>query len=180
MADIIMTGYIGAVTIAGVAAEYRDELIKKLPHGLVDRAAEYMEALEGSLSECSPDTSFVKEDDIVLPVGEGGIFRALSGISSITKKGFVVNLRDINITQETVEICEIYDVNPYKLYSPGCCLYVSSQGMSLLRALRDKGYTADIIGYTTSDNDKKVVNGDETRYLETRFEDEIKKIKRQL
>lgn len=38
MADIIMTGYIGAVTIAGVAAEYRDELIKKLPHGLVDRA----------------------------------------------------------------------------------------------------------------------------------------------
>ena len=32
MADIIMTGYIGAVTIAGVAAEYRDELIKKLPH----------------------------------------------------------------------------------------------------------------------------------------------------
>ena len=36
------------------------------------------------------------------------------------------------------------------------------------------------IGYTTSDNDKKVVNGDETRYLETRFEDEIKKIKRQL
>ena len=48
MADIIMTGYIGAVTIAGVAAEYRDELIKKLPHGLVDRAAGYMEALEGS------------------------------------------------------------------------------------------------------------------------------------
>ena len=71
MADIIMTGYIGAVTIAGVAAEYRDELIKKLPRGLVDRAAGYMEALEGSLSECSPDTSFVKEDDIVLPVGEG-------------------------------------------------------------------------------------------------------------
>ena len=45
-------------------------------------------------------------------------------------------------------------------------LIVTDRPAHLMEALEGEGIPAAVIGYLTSDNDKKIVNGDEVRYLD--------------
>ena len=47
---------------------------------------------------------------------------------------------------------------------------------NLIRALEEQGIEATVIGRTTADNDKLILNEEETRYLEPPRTDEIYKI----
>lgn len=50
--------------------------------------------------------------------------------------GCTIELRAIPILQETVEVCEVFDINPYRLSSGGCLLMAADNGFSALNALR--------------------------------------------
>ena len=45
-------------------------------------------------------------------------------------------------------------------------LIVTDRPAHMIEALEDEGIPATVIGYLTNDNDKKLVNGDEIRYLD--------------
>ena len=85
-------------------------------------------------------------------------------------------MRDIPIRQETVEICEYYDLNPYELLSGGALLMAAENGKKLVEALQGEGIPAFVIGKTNAGNDKVVINRDEVRYLTMPSADEIFKI----
>lgn len=80
--------------------------------------------------------------------------------------GLSVELKKIPLKQETVELCDFIDVNPYLLPSLGALLIACDHGEQLVRGLRQEGIAAAVIGSFTSSNDRIIVNDDETRYLE--------------
>lgn len=55
-------------------------------------------------------------------VTEGGIFGALWEMAEASGVGLDIDLKKIPIRQETIEICEVYDINPYLLISSGAML----------------------------------------------------------
>lgn len=105
------------------------------------------------------------EDAGVYCIGRTGVFGALWELASITKKGFSVELGEIPIYQETIELCEFFDVNPYMLRSGGALLIAVKQGRSLVEKCRGYGIKAAVIGSMENHADKLVCNGEERRYL---------------
>ena len=55
-------------------------------------------------------------------MGEGGFLSALWKMAEASGVGLSADLRSVPIRQETIEICEIFDVNPYRLLSGGSVL----------------------------------------------------------
>ena len=86
-------------------------------------------------------------------------------------------MKRIPVRQETIEICEFFELNPYELVSGGCLLMVADKGYDLVRELEEEHIPAAVIGKTTGDNDRIVINKEERRFLEPRKPDEIYKIK---
>ena len=109
-------------------------------------------------------------------VRNGGVFGALWELSRKIGVGLNIDLKKIPVRQETIEICEFYDLNPYEFLSGGALLMVTENGDALVEALEQEGISAAVIGMTTGGNDKIIRNQDETRYLEPTVPDEIWKI----
>ncbi len=85
----------------------------------------------------------------------------------------------VPIRQETIEICEILDVNPYKLLSGGrgYSYRYSMAGDALVQELRSgMGMMAAVIGQTNAGNDRMLYCNGNGRYLERPAKDEIYKI----
>lgn len=109
-------------------------------------------------------------------VTEGGIFGALWEIAAASRVGLEVYLQKIQLKQETVEICEFFDLNPYMLISSGCMLIVTDKANLLVERLKEQGIASAVIGRITEGNDRIVINGDERRYLEPAKSDELYKL----
>lgn len=114
--------------------------------------------------------------DVICAAAEGGIFHALWTLAQRAGVGLDIDLKRIPIRQETVEICNTLDINPYELLSNGSLLCLSSRGEELVRCLAEEGIFAAVIGNAVPGNDRVVRNGEETRFLEPAGEDEIYKI----
>ena len=80
------------------------------------------------------------------------------------------------VWQETVEVSEVFDINPYMLDGTGSLLIVTNNGERLVDVLEEKGINASVIGIITSDKNRVLINGDETRFLEPQRGDEIYKL----
>jgi hydrogenase maturation factor len=109
-------------------------------------------------------------------VTEGGIFGALWEIAAASKVGLEVDLKKILLKQETVEICEFYDLNPYMLISSGCMLMITDKANQLVDRLKAAGIAAAVIGRITEGNDRIIINEEERRYLEPPKSDELYKV----
>ena len=99
-------------------------------------------------------------------MGEGGFLAALWKMAEASGVGLEVDLRSVPIRQETIEICEIFDVNPYKLMSGGSVLLGIQGGDAFVQELRREGIMAAVIGQTNSGNDRLLYSGGNARYLE--------------
>ena len=81
-----------------------------------------------------------------------------------------------DVRQETIELCEVFDINPYLLISSGCMLIGCENGNLLVERLQDAGIPAAVIGRATEGNDRVIRSGEETRFLEPAGSDELYKI----
>jgi hydrogenase maturation factor len=111
------------------------------------------------------------------PLGEGGFLSGLWKMAEGSGVGLDVDLRKIPIRQESIEICEIFDVNPYKLNAKGAILIGIRGGEALVQEYRRMGLMAAVIGQTNGGNDRLLYSGENARYLERPAEDEWNKIK---
>lgn len=109
-------------------------------------------------------------------VSEGGIFTALWELGEYLNCGMRISLSDILLAQETIEISEYFDLNPYLLFSLGCSIYVVEDGNCLVERFEQAGIRAAVIGYLTKDSDRILDNGEEVRYLEPFKLDEVYKV----
>ncbi len=112
----------------------------------------------------------------VYAMGEGGVLSALWKTAEASQVGLTADLRKIPIRQETIEICERYDLNPYKLKSGGALLVGISGGEALVRQMKQMGLPAAVIGETNEGNDRLLYSREKCRYLERPGEDELRKL----
>ena len=160
--DIIMTGFIALEGTARLAREQRELLLKTLPEELLDDAEAFLDYLtrvpEAAVAIRHGATA-------MLTVGDGGIMTALWILAGYSGAGMRVGLRDIPVKQETIEICEVLEINPYHLLSGGCTLMTADNGYRLCADLKELGFEAAVIGHITADKDKAIINGDGIGFL---------------
>ena len=125
-----------------------------------------------------PEAALAEESGVYMmhDMRNGGIFGALWEISQRIGAGLSIDLKKIPVKQETIEICEFFELNPYQLLSGGGLIMLTENGKALVKKLEDAGIPAVVIGNTNSSNDKIVMNEEETRYLEPPVPDEIYKV----
>lgn len=132
------------------------------------------------LSEKKMDESMIKHDTIsniikdtghnieindIIELSDTGIYGTLWEFADINSVGVEIILDKINIMQETVEIFEYLNINPYTYPSKGSWLIRSEKAYDLADTFNQLGIKASVIGYETNGNDRVVVNKDETRFL---------------
>ena len=99
-------------------------------------------------------------------VSEGGVFGAVWELAERLQAGVEIDLKKIPILQETVEISEYFDVNPYQLRGDGALLFLTHDSAFMIEKLAEEGIKAAVIGRMTEGNDRILVNEDEIRHLE--------------
>lgn len=170
--EIVMTKWMGISGTSILASQREEELTKRLPLSYVRAAADM-----GQLIEVAPEAEIAIQDTEVVAmhdVAGGGIFTALWELGAKLECGLRVDLRNIPVKQETIEVCEYYDINPYRIRSDGSMLIATKNGEALVEKLKSNGINAVIIGTTTTaNNDRIVYRDEENRYLEPGNGDEI-------
>ena len=173
--DILATKWIALEGTAILAQRMEEQLLGHFSQPFIDKAKQ----LEVYIPVWSEAAVAVKSGISAMhDVSEGGIFGALWEMAECAGVGLEIDLKRIPIRQETVEICEFFDINPYKLMSGGCMLMAAENGTSVVRALESEGISAVIIGKATDGNDRVLLQGNERRFLETTQTDEIHKVLR--
>lgn len=171
--DLVMTKWAGLEGTTIIAAEKQEVLKEHLPEELIEAAFRMREYIS-----VVPEAAVAVKTGVTAmhDVTEGGIFGALWEIGEASGVGIQADLRKIPIRQETVEICEVFQINPYQLISSGCMLIGTPKGNLLVEELEKAGIPAAVIGRATEGNDRVVVNGEERRFLEPAGSDELYKI----
>ncbi len=171
--EIVMTKWAGLEGTAIIAAAKEEELRTKYSQSFLNGAKKMIDYIsvvpEAMIAQAAMATS-------MHDVTEGGIFGALWEIGAASKVGLEVDLKKILLRQETVEICEFYDINPYMLISSGCMLIITDRANQLVNDLTANGIAAAVIGRITEGNDRIIINEEEKRFLEPPKSDELYKV----
>ena len=107
---------------------------------------------------------------------EGGILAALWDMAEGAGIGLSVEMKKMTVRQETIEVCEVFHLNPYQLTSTGAVLMVTPKGEELKERLKREGIPAEIIGHTTEGNERIIWGGGEKRFLDRPAPDELARI----
>lgn len=171
--DIVLTKWVGIEGTTIIAKEKEEELKKHFSGSFVDGAKE----LDKYLSVV-PEAMVAVENNVAAmhDITEGGVYGALWEMAEASGVGLEADLKAIPIKQETIEICEYYDVNPYGLISSGSMLMAAEDGAALVKAIEDAGINAAVIGKFTDSNDRVIVRDDDRRFLEPPKTDELYKV----
>ncbi len=171
--DVVISKWIGLEGTAILARKYREKLLARYPAYLVDTAA----CFDRWLSVIPEAATAVKSGVCAMhDASEGGIFGALWELAESAGVGLTIDLKKLPLRQETVEVCECCNVNPYELLSGGCLVMTTEDGSGLTAALEAEGIPAVIVGKVTGSNDRIILNEDEVRYMDRPKQDEIYRI----
>ncbi len=161
--DIVMTKWIGLEGTSIIAKDHEEELLTRLPQSLIDKAKAFDQYIS-----VLPESRIAVEHGVAAmhDVTEGGIFGALWEMGEASGVGLDIDLKAIPVKQETIEVCEFFGINPYELISSGSMLIATADGNGLVRKLKDAGVASAVIGKSNSSNDRRIISGDEVRFLE--------------
>ena len=171
--DIVVSKWVGIEGTMIFAKEKEAELKEHFPADFVDTAIGFDRYLS-----VVPEAAVATQSSVAAmhDVTEGGLFGALWEMAEASGVGLEIDLKKMPIRQETVEICEYFDVNPYGLISSGMMLMASADGNALVLALQEAGIPATVIGKATEGNDRVIIRDEERRFLEPPKTDELYKV----
>lgn len=171
--DILVTKWIGLEGTSIIAKECEQQLISRYSNTFMEAAKnmdQYLSVLPESRIAVQHGVSAMHD------VTEGGIFGALWEMAEASNVGLEIFLKKIPVKQETIEICEFFEINPYELISSGCMLIATNDGTGLLHKLEKAGISGAIIGKATEGKDRVLLNEGERRFLEPPKTDELYKV----
>ena len=173
--QIVMTKWAG-MEGSCILAQEREDLQKVFPETLLHR----MRSLGGLLSVKKEAVICAEEGAHHLTdLSEGGFYAALWRLSKKAQRGLRVDLKSVPVLQETIEIANYFDIDPYRMRSAGSLLAVTDDAERLTARLAESGIYAVRIGELSpdpKDHDKILTNGEEIRYLDLPQPDELLKI----
>ncbi len=161
--DIVVSKWIGLEGTARLAKCHREKLSKRFPMRMIEDAADY----DRYLSIIPEAATAVKSGVCGMhDVSRGGIFAALWEMASGAGVGLNVHLKKLPVRQETIEICEYFELNPYELLSGGCLLMTAWDGEKLVMDLAGAKIPAVVVGKITDSHDRVLYHGEEKRFLD--------------
>lgn len=171
--DVVATKWIGIEGTSIIAREKEQELLERFAAPFVEEAKNFDRFLS-----VVPDAAAAVKSGVTAmhDVTEGGIYGALWELAEASGVGLEIDLKKIPVRQETIELCEYYRLNPYQLISSGCMLMTAPDGRRLVRDLEKAGIHATLIGRCVDGKAKRILNGEDTAYLERPKTDELYKI----
>lgn len=163
-AEIVAVGYTGILGTNLLCLEKQDELRKRFSEAFLRQAS----FPEDSLSVKSAVAVLQKETEDKKPlwescevlylhdVSKGGIYGALWQLGQYLGKGVLVENSKIALKQQTIEISEASEENPYLMDGTGSFLCVCRKGRLLAERLREAGLEACVIGALTDGKECRV------------------------
>lgn len=174
--DLVMAGFTGFAGTCRIGARKRGELEAHF-------SPMFLNCLEQAEESCVRqwmERELSQKDCAVTAheyAGEGGVLAALWNLSGIFNVGIDADLRCMPVRQVTVEVCELFELNPYRLYSGNCAVLASDRGGLLVRRLREEGIPAGVIGNVAEGSARQIRHGQEgAGFLERPRPDELTKI----
>lgn len=173
--ELVVAGPVGLKGTSVIAKAKEQELLKYFSAGFLNSGKNLFEQYRVDNDEETPwDLALQLGSSALYEIGEGGFLSALWKMAEVSDVGLSVDLRKVPIRQETIEICEIFDVNPYRLLGNGAFLIGISRGEELAATFRRRGWMAEVIGQTVRGKDRLLYSRENVRYLDRPGEDEIK------
>ncbi len=174
--DIVMAGFAGELGTNILVDRFSERMNKRFSKSFLDGAQftinDLSVARKLSVAYDSNTPVFYAHDG-----SSGGIYKALFELSEFIGRGIEVENKSIPIRQETIEICDYLDLNPYMIDACGAVLIVTDKARSMVETLSRNGFSVAIIGKVTDKKEKLVaLNKEELRVLEPGMEDELYKL----
>ncbi len=107
---VIVSGYAGHFGVSQLIKSKREFLEKRFSKSFLDEAL--MDPADYRISML--DGLYLMHD-----ISYGGVYRALYDLSEWTGLGISIIHEELPIRQDTIEICEVLDINPYCLFGVG-------------------------------------------------------------
>ena len=169
--DLVVAGYAGLAGTVKLAEAAKEELSRWF-------SDEYMEEIADAAPLCPVSPEFWRSCGAAEwePAGEGGILTAIWNLTGAYETGVEFYLRQIPMRQETVEVCERLELNPYRLYSRGCVLLTADNGGQLVRILAEKYIPAQVLGRVNKGIAREMIVQEGRGFLERPQPDEITKV----
>ena len=161
--SIVMCGNAGAEMTVLLYEQHRKRLELKYPRHFL---AGIPELADGLVMVKACETGFANGAVFGYACSDGGVYAGLFGMGERLRTGMKVNLPDIAISQKTIEVCEELDIDPYRIGSGGCIFLITPDTQTLLGALYEAGFDAQVIGTISAEAAREIHNGDEVRFLE--------------
>lgn len=154
--DIILTKWAGLEGTAILANEYETMLVEALGQDVVNQAKSLGDHL-----------SVVSESKVAHKCGvtsmhdatEGGVLGAVWEVAECANVGITIDKDQILVRPETQQICDVFDISPYRLISSGCMVMTTFNGAQCLEELKKLNIPAQIIGKVTKQGKYIVVHG---------------------
>ena len=156
--DLVVAGPVGLEGTIQIIKEREEFLKQYFSTGFLYELIRLEPEIRGKLPE--------QETDSLYEMGKGGVLAALWKMAEVSQIGLKIDLRKIPIRQETIEICERSDKDPYKLFSGGSVLIGCIDGQSLAEWYKAQGIPAAVIGKAVKGNDRLLYSGELIRYLD--------------
>ena len=157
-----MAGYTACSGTLSLLLDETGPLAGRFPAFLL---ADAKAACTNCLAQLPAACEALPERCLAFPVGEAGILRALWDLSAQLQTGLDVDLRTFPIRQETIEICEYLDRDPYHLDGRGAALLVCRAPYQILAHFDRMDLPSAVIGTVTDGNDKIVRSAGRISYL---------------
>ena len=167
--ELLLCGYAGLEGTLRILDESEEELGTRFVPAFLEKAKLLREKL------VLPDQILSVKEQVsdIRQIGSGGILAALWELGEELQTGFDIDFSKIALKQETVEICEFYQLNPYLMTSAGSFLLVTGQSEEVIACLAEQGVSAVLLGCMKDQNVRVIKNGEETRYLDRPAADEL-------
>lgn len=171
--ELVVTKWIALKGTVEIISQKEALLLQKFPAALIREAKGFAAYLDTEAEQKAAEEFGEVE---CFPLGEGGILAALWQMADAAGVGLSVDLRKMPIRQETIEVCEVFDINPYGLRSEGSLLIGTFQGYALAEKLNRMGIPAAVIGRADTGVERVIYNQEVKRYVDKPARDEIYKL----
>ena len=173
--DLIAMSKVAALEGTGIIAhENEEELRSQLTKTELEVAKKLLtdiSVIREALTATEFDVRYMHD------VTEGGVYGACWELSKALNVGISIDKKSIPLKEETIKICEHYNLNPYKLISSGSMLFVfSPQKLKDFKdEMKKQNIDIHVIGEIRNDQ-KKIIYDDVERPLEAPEVDELYKV----
>lgn len=171
--EIIIEGYAGEAGARRIAlgertrlaTRFRDDTIEEMCTGPYGGQYVFHGDEEKLMSMCK------EHGADVINLCDGGILKGIYEEAVERKCGLKIYLSKVPILQSTIEICEMFGLDPFRLFGH-CHMIMCDNASTLCDKLSEAGYAVNVVGYMQSSLDKIIADKEEIEYINRPTRDE--------